>query len=68
MLDHFTYDFLLQVCEGVQGKVKVYKNKKIDPRYCEQCNVEKMMYNLGFYVCPSCGVCSDNISVVGYDE
>ena len=27
MLEDFTYDFLLQVCEGVQDKVKV-KDKK----------------------------------------
>ena len=26
------------------------------------------MYPLGFYVCRSCGVCGDNIFVVGYDE
>ena len=52
MLEDFTYDFLLQVCEGVQGKVKVYKEKKIDSRYCEECNVEMMTYPLGFYVMP----------------
>ena len=23
---------------------------------------------MGFYVCPSCGVCGDNIFVIGYDE
>ena len=28
MLEDFTYDFLLQVCEGVQGKVKV-KEKRL---------------------------------------
>ena len=44
MLDDLTYDFLLQVCEGVQGKVKVYEKKKIDYRYCEECNVERMIY------------------------
>ena len=28
-----------------------------------------MMYShLGFYVCPSCGVCVDDIFVVGYNE
>ena len=28
-----------------------------------------MMYShLGFYVCPSCGVCSDDICVIGYNE
>ena len=26
------------------------------------------MYPLGFYLCPSCGVCDDNIFVIGYDE
>ena len=24
--------------------------------------------SFGIYVCPSCGVCGDNIFVVGYDE
>ena len=47
----------LQICEAVQGKVKVYKKKKIHYKYCEGCNVERtMMYpNLRFYVCPGCG-------------
>ena len=26
------------------------------------------MYPLGFHICPSCGVCGNNIFVVGYDE
>ena len=26
------------------------------------------MYPLGFYVCPSCGVCGDNIFSLGYGE
>ena len=30
MLDDFTYDSVLQICEEVQGKVKVYEKKKID--------------------------------------
>ena len=69
MVDDPSYDFLLQVCKGVQGKAKVYKEKKIDHRYCEECNVERMMYpNLGFNVCPTCGVCGDDIFVIGYDE
>ena len=35
----------------------------------EKCNVERMMYpHLGFYICPSCGVCSDDICVLGYNE
>ena len=68
MLEDFTYVFLLQVCEGVQDKIKVYKKEKIDSGYCEECNVERIMYPFGFYVWPSCGVCGDNIFVVGYDE
>ena len=27
-----------------------------------------MYHHLGFYVCPSCGVCGDDIFVVGYGE
>ena len=66
MLEDFTYDSQLQVCEGVQGKAKV-KEKKIDYQHCERCNV--MMYpHFGFYVCPSCGVCGDDTFVIGYDE
>ena len=35
----------------------------------EKCNVERIMYpHLGFYVCPSCGVCSDDIFVIGHNE
>ena len=34
MLEGFTYDSLLQVCEGVQGKVNAHKEKKIDYLYC----------------------------------
>ena len=42
---------------------------KIDYRYCEECNMERIMYpHLGFYICPSCGVCCDDISIVGYSE
>ena len=55
MLEDFTYDFLLQV----QGKTKV-NLKKIDYHQCEECN--------GFYLCPSCGVCGNDIFVIGYDE
>ena len=41
----------------------------IDYQHCEKCNVERMMYpHLGFYVCPSCGVCSDDICVIEYNE
>ena len=68
MVDNLTYDFLLQVCEGSQGKVKA-KVKKIDYRHCGECNVERMMHpHLGFYVCPSCGVCGYDIFVIGYNE
>ena len=68
MLEDFTHDYILQLCEGVQGRVKV-KKKRIDSRYCEECNVERIMYShLGFYICPSCGVGGDNIFVVGYGE
>ena len=64
MLEDFTYDSLLQVCEGVQGKDKV-KEKKIDYQQCEKCNVERIMYlHLRFYVCPSCGVCGDDIFII----
>ena len=27
-----------------------------------------MYPHLGFYVCPSCGVCGNDICVIGYDE
>ena len=51
---------------GYKAKVK---EKKIDYQHCEECNVERIMYpQLGFYVCPSCGVCGDDIFVIGYDE
>ena len=60
-------DSLLLLGEVVQGKVKFYRKKKIDSRYCEKCSVERIMYPLGF-VCPSCGVYGDNIFVVGYYE
>ena len=64
MVDDFKYDFLLQVCEGVQGKQVKVKEKNIDYQHCEKCNVERIMYpHLVFYVCPSCGVCSNNICV-----
>ena len=68
MLEDFTYDFLLQVCERIKGKAKV-EEKKTDYHHCEKCNVERIMYlHLGFYVCPSCRVCGDDIFVIGYDE
>ena len=35
MVDNLTYDFLLQVFEGVQGKAKA-KEKKIDYRHCDE--------------------------------
>ena len=56
MLEDFTYDFLLQVCEGVQGKAKVKEKRSIINT--EECNVERIMYpNLG-----------DDIILIGYDE
>ena len=36
MLEDFTYDSLLQICEEVQGKVKVYKEKKISYQHCQK--------------------------------
>ena len=69
MSDDFTYDFLLQVCQEVEGKQVKAKEKKICYQHCEKCNVERMMYShLGFYICPSCGVCRDDICVTGYNE
>ena len=69
MVDDFTYDFLLQVCQEVESKQVKAKDEKIDYRHCEKCNVERMMYPyLGFYMCPSCGVCNDDIFVIGYNE
>ena len=35
---------LLQLCEGVQDKVAKVGEKKINSRYCEECNVERIMY------------------------
>ena len=46
MSEGFTYDSVLQVCEGVQGKVNAHKEKKIDYLYCEGCNVGRIMYPL----------------------
>ena len=70
MVDSFTYDFPLQVCRGVQGKQVEAKEKKIHLyQHCEKCYVERIMYpRLGFYICPSCGVCSDEICVIVYNE
>ena len=57
MVDDFTYDFPLQICQEVEGKQVKAKEKKIDYQRCEKCNVERMMYpHLGFYVCLSCVV------------
>ena len=62
MLDNFTYDFPLQVCQGVEGKQVKAKEKKIYYQHCEKCNVERMMYpHLGLYTCPSCGVCGGDM-------
>ena len=49
MVDDFTYDFLLQVCQEEEGKQIKAKERKIHYQHCEKCNVEKMMYlHLGF--------------------
>ena len=59
------YDFLLQVCQEVEGKQVKAEEKKIDYQHCEKCNVERMMYpHLGFYVCPSCGVYGDDMCII----
>ena len=70
MLEDFTYNFQLQLRhEIVEGKQVKAEEKKIDYQYCEECNLERIMYpHLGFYVCPSCGVCSNDICVIGYHE
>ena len=69
MLEDFTHDSLLQVCQEVEGKQVKAKEKKIDHQHCEECNVERIVYpHLGFYVCPSYDVCGDDICVIGYDE
>ena len=69
MAGDFTYDVLFQVCQEVEGKQIKAKEKKIDYQHCEKCNVKRMMYpHLGFYVWPSCGVCRDDICVIGYNE
>ena len=69
MVNDFAYDFLLQVCQEVEDKQVKAKEKKIDYQDCEKCNVERMTYtHLGFYVCPSCGVCSDDMCAIGYNE
>ena len=44
MVDDFTYDFLLQVCQQVEGKQVKAKEKKIDYQHSEKRNVERMMY------------------------
>ena len=66
MVDDFTYDFLLQVCqEVVEGKQVKAEEKKIDDQHCEECSVERIMYlDLGLYVCLSCGLCGDDICVI----
>ena len=68
MVDNLTHGFLLQAYEGVQGKAKA-REKKSHYGHCEKCDVEQMMYpHLGFYVCPSCGVCGYHIFIKGYNE
>ena len=53
--------------EASRLRVKA-KEEKIDYQHCEKCNVERIYPHLGFYACPSCGVCGDDICVIGYDE
>ena len=43
MLEDFTCDCLLQVCKGVQGNVKVYKEKKINYQHSEEFIVERIL-------------------------
>ena len=44
MLEYFTYDFLLQLCqEVVEGKQVKTEGKKIDYQLCQR-NAERMMY------------------------
>ena len=62
MVEDFTYDSLLQVCQEVEGKQVKAKEKKIDYQHCEEFNVEKIMYlHLRFYICLSCSVCGNDI-------
>ena len=62
MVDDFPYDFLLQVCQEVEGEQVKAKERKINYQHREKCDVDRMMYpHMGFYVCPSCGVCSDGM-------
>ena len=67
MLKDFIYEFLLQLCEGVQGWAKV-KERKIDFEHYKEYNVERMTYPHLRFVCPSYGVCGDNILVIRYNE
>ena len=64
MIDDFTYDFLLHVCQEIENKQVETKEKKIDFNTVR----DVMCPHLGFYVCPSCGVCSDDICIIGYNE
>ena len=56
MVDNFVYEFLLQVCQEVEGKQVKAKEKKIDYQHYEKRNEERMMYpHSGFYARPSFG-------------
>ena len=60
---------VIQLRQEVERKKIKAKEKKIDYQHCEKCNVEGMMYpHRRFYVSPSCGVCSNDICVIGYNE
>ena len=41
MVDHFTYDFLLQVCQEVEGKQVKAEEKMINCQHFEKCNCGK---------------------------
>ena len=57
------------MCQGIQDKQIKAKERKTDYQHCEKCNVERIMYpHLGLHVCPSCGVCGNDICVIGYNE
>ena len=60
--------FYYKNAKGYKARLRL-RRKKIDYRFCEECNVERMMYpHLGFYVRLSCSVCGDDIFVIGYNE
>ena len=65
-ISHMT--FYYKYAKKVEGKQLKAKEKRsiIDT---EKCNVENVMYpHSRFFVCPSCGVCGEDICVIGYNE